>query len=83
MEHDYELFEKFPDGSSLWRDSVFGAELTVLRLRELARKSKHHFYALDLTTGEVLDFHPERDALGMRTLSPSEERSSAQEALAQ
>lgn len=81
MEHDYELFEKFPDGASLWRDSVFGAEPTLLRLRELAQKSKHPFYALDLTTGEVLDFHPERDALGMRALSPSEERSSAREAL--
>lgn len=66
MEHEYDLFEKFPDGSSLWRDSVPEIEMTCLRLKEMARKSKNRFYALDLTTGEVLAMDSERDACGLR-----------------
>jgi len=62
MKHEYELFEKFPDGSSLWRDCVFDIETTRLRLREMAQKSKNRFYAIDLTTGEILTCNPERDA---------------------
>jgi len=61
MQHEYDLFEKFPDGSSLWCDSVPGFETTRLRLKELAQRSENQFYAIDLTTGEVL-FSFERDA---------------------
>jgi hypothetical protein len=56
MQHEYDLFEKFPDGSSLWCDSVPGFETTRLRLKELAQRSENQFYAIDLTTGEVFVF---------------------------
>jgi hypothetical protein len=56
MKHEYDIFEKFPNGSSLWCDSVPGFETTRLRLRELAQRSENQFYAIDLTTGEVLVF---------------------------
>lgn len=56
MEHEYDLFEKFPDGSSLWSDSVPGFETARLRLKELAQRSENQFYAIDLITGEVLAF---------------------------
>jgi hypothetical protein len=62
MKNEYDLFEKFPDGSSLWRDSVAGFEPTRLRLQELAQRSENELYALNSTTGEVLAFNSERDA---------------------
>ena len=60
MKHKYDLFEKYPDGSSLWRDSVSGFEITRIRLKELALRSENQYYAIDLTTGEVLAFISER-----------------------
>jgi len=56
MKHEYDLFEKFPDGSSLWCDSVLGFEIARLRLRELTQKSENRFYAIDLRTGAVVAF---------------------------
>ena len=63
MAHKYDLFEKYRDGSSLWRDSVSGFESTCLRLKELALRSANQYYAIDLTTGEVLAFISERAML--------------------
>jgi hypothetical protein len=67
MKHDYDLFEKFPDGSSLWRDSVSGFEKTQLFLQGLAERSENQFYAINLATGEVLAFNSERIAHGSRS----------------
>jgi hypothetical protein len=61
MKNEYDLFEKFPNGSSLWRGSFPGFEPTCLRLQELAQKSDNRFYATSLTTGEVVAFNSERD----------------------
>jgi hypothetical protein len=80
MKHEYDLFEKFPDGSSLWRDSVPGFETTCLRLQELTRRSENQFYAINLATGEVLAFNSERDAHGFRAPSITERRSKSQAA---
>jgi len=60
MEHEYDLFELWPDGSSLWRDSAFGFQLTRRRLQAFVLISNNQFYAIDLTTGEILDFISER-----------------------
>ena len=62
MKNEYELFEKFPNGSSDWRGSFPGFETTCLRLQELAQKSENQFYAISLTTGEVVAFNSESDA---------------------
>jgi hypothetical protein len=80
MEHEYDLFEKFPDGSSLWRDSVSGIELTCLRIEEMARRSGNRFYAIDLTTGEVLNFNSEPDAGELRAPSLTGTRKNSQSA---
>ena len=80
MKYKYDLFEKFPDGSSLWRDSVLGFETTRMRLLELAQKSKSQFYAINLITGEVLAFNPALDAHGFRIPSKSEGRSKSRAA---
>jgi len=63
MKHKYDLFEKCPDGLSLRRDSVWGFQLTRRRLQALAQISQNQYYAIDLTTGEVLAFISERATL--------------------
>ena len=80
MKHEYDLFEKFPDGSSLWLDLVPGFEAARIRLKELAQRSENQFYAIDLTTGEVLAFNSERDAHGLRAPLKTERRSKSQAA---
>ena len=80
MKHEYDLFEKFPDGSSLWRDSVPGIESTRLQLQELARRSENQFYAINLTTGETAAFDSEDDAHRFHAPSMTERRSKSQAA---
>ena len=80
MKHEYDLFEKFSDDSSLWWDSVLGFEFTRLRLQELAQRSENQYYAIDLTTGEVLAINSEHDAHRFHALSKTERRSKSQAA---
>ena len=54
MIREYDLFEKFSDGSSLWRASILGLEGTQLHLRQLAEKSGNQFYAIDVTSGKTI-----------------------------
>jgi CheY-like chemotaxis protein len=62
LKHEYDLFEKFPNGSSLWRGSFPGFPATCLRLQELFQKSKNQFYATSIATGDVVAFNSECDA---------------------
>jgi hypothetical protein len=55
MKHRYEIFEKFPDGSSLWRESALSAKTALREGLEMAAQSTNEFYAIDLTSGEVLN----------------------------
>ena len=48
MRHHYNVFEKFPDGSSIWRGYLSGWYLAQLRMYELAEQSKNEFYAIDI-----------------------------------
>ena len=80
MKNEHDLFEKFPDGSSLWRDTAPGVKTARLRLRELAQRSKNQFYAIDLTIGEVLVVNSEPDTDGFREPSQTERRSKSQAA---
>jgi hypothetical protein len=59
MKHKYDLFEKFPDGSSLWRACVIGQEGARHHMRELAANSANQFYAMHLVTGKIVfsEFH--------------------------
>ena len=78
MTREYDLFEKFPDGSSLWRVSVSGLGNARLHLHELTRKSENQFYAIDMTAGKTLFFA--RDPLSFRT--PRKSRSQSNEQIA-
>ena len=64
MVHEYDLFEKFPDGSSLWRASVLGLESARIHLQELSRKSNNQHFAIDMVAGRTFHLNPEQDALG-------------------
>ncbi len=80
MNHEYDLFEKFPDGSSLWRACVSGLGNVRLQLQELTRKSKNQFYAIDIFAGKILPLDREHDALGFR--APRNTRSRSNERVA-
>ena len=53
MSPKYDLFERFPDGSSLWRACVIGREAARLHMRDLAVKSSNQFYAMHVATGKI------------------------------
>jgi hypothetical protein len=80
MKREYDLFEKFPDGSSLWRASVSGFETTRLRLKELACSAENQFYAINLTTGEVVASNSEPNAHRFCAPAKTERRSKSRAA---
>src|ERR1700722_20607451 len=45
---DYDVFEELPDGSTIWRDCVFGMANVEYKLREMAFGSPNKFFALNL-----------------------------------
>jgi hypothetical protein len=75
MTREYDLFERFPDGSSLWRACVSGLGNTRHQLEKLAQKSQNKFYAIDVTAGKVHYLRLERDAFAFRSPRRSEGRS--------
>jgi hypothetical protein len=54
MHHKYDLFEKFPDGSSLWRACVIGLKGARWHMCDLARRSTNQFYAMHLVSGKIV-----------------------------
>ena len=53
MRREYDLFERFPDGSTLWRACVTGRYEAQRRMQELAEHSENEFYLIDIQA-EVL-----------------------------
>lgn len=45
---DYDVFEEFADGTTVWRACVFGIASAERKLRELARESNNNFFAINL-----------------------------------
>ena len=62
MRHKYDLFEKFPDGYSLWRACVIGLEGTRQHMCDLARRSSNQFYAMHLVSGKIVRLNLHQDA---------------------
>jgi hypothetical protein len=54
MDRDYDLFEKFPDGSTRWRAFVPGLENAVVKLEALAKLSPNEHLAIHRTTHEIV-----------------------------
>jgi len=55
MRNIYEVFEKFPDGSTLWRMSVRGRFEANRKKDELAERSPNEFFIIDVQAAEVLE----------------------------
>jgi hypothetical protein len=53
MSPKYDLFERFPDGSSLWRACVIGLDGARLHMKDLAVRSSNQFYAMHVATGKI------------------------------
>jgi len=52
MRHNFDIFEKFPDRSTLWRACVSGRYETQRRIQEFSEHSKNEFYAIDILVSE-------------------------------
>jgi len=48
MRREYDVFEKFPDGSTLWRASVTGHHEAHRKIQELREQSDNDFVFLDI-----------------------------------
>ncbi len=54
MIKEYDLFEKMPDGSLIWRDFVEGREKARLKLTRLSAFSPNEFRAIHIQTNKVV-----------------------------
>ncbi len=46
MRRDYDIFEKFPDGSTIWRACVHGQFEAIRKVQELAELSENEFMVI-------------------------------------
>jgi len=44
----YDIFEKFPDGCSIWRACASGQSEALRKMQELAEHSENEFFVVDL-----------------------------------
>jgi hypothetical protein len=54
MDRDYDLFEVFPDGSVVRRESVTGHEKAIGRLRELVQVTDNEFRVMHILTNTLI-----------------------------
>jgi hypothetical protein len=54
MVRNFDIIEKFPDGSMNWRTCVLGQFAAERKLQELAEHSKNEFLAVEIESGEPL-----------------------------
>jgi hypothetical protein len=52
MRRSYDIFEKFSDGSTLWRACVSGQYEAQRKMQELTERSENEFYAIDILVNE-------------------------------
>jgi hypothetical protein len=48
MRRDFDIFEKFPDGSTLWRACVRGQFEARRKMNELSERSENQFFMIDI-----------------------------------
>jgi len=54
VRHSFDIFEKFPDGSTLWRACVSGRYETHRKIQELTEHSKNDFYAINILVNQPI-----------------------------
>ncbi len=56
MRPEYDIFEKLPDGSSIWRACVAGQYDTERKLQDLAEHSVNEFFAIKINSRQLQPF---------------------------
>jgi hypothetical protein len=56
MRPEYDIFEKLPDGSSIWRACVPGQYDTERKLQELGKHSVNEFFAIEINSRQLQPF---------------------------
>jgi pyrrolidone-carboxylate peptidase len=54
MNKDFDLFERLPDGSPMWRGHVSDTADLDTKLGEIARRTKNECFALHLPTKQIV-----------------------------
>ena len=72
IRRDYDIFEKFPDGSTLWRACVRGRFEAQRKMDELAERSDNRFYMIGI----------EEPVLSQPVLAPMKSKPSVRSAVA-
>jgi hypothetical protein len=54
MRHVYDVFERFPDGSTLWRAWVPGRFEAQRKMQELGEHSGNEFFLIDIQAEDFL-----------------------------
>ena len=54
MRRDYDIFEKFSDGSTLWRACVTGRFEALRKIQDLAERSENNFFIMGIEGGDLL-----------------------------
>jgi hypothetical protein len=60
MLRDFDIFEKFPDGTTAWRTFVSGQFEAERKLQELSERSGNEFVLIDIQSGKPLPMMPPR-----------------------
>ena len=50
---NYDIFEEFPDGSTLWRKCVIGIGTAEIELGNLSKRTSNKLFALSLSNLEL------------------------------
>ena len=64
MRRYIDIFEKFADGSTIWRTCASGQFDAQQKLQNLADHSENEFYSIDIETGKLLPFNLARSNSG-------------------
>ena len=54
MRREYDVFEKFADGSTLWRATISGRFEALRKAQELREHSDNEFFTIDVQAGKHL-----------------------------
>jgi hypothetical protein len=54
VEHDYDVFEVFPDHTLRWRECVHGTRSALAKLEALAKLTVNECFAADIRTQEIV-----------------------------
>jgi hypothetical protein len=54
MDQSLDIFEKLPEGASIWRASVNGPQNAIGKLQELSLQTHNELYVVDLKTKAVI-----------------------------